>query len=143
MSILTAIKSRITPGSAQSLGLWTGAAAFSVIHVIAMWAAFILPSPEVVGWLFPVVTVLPGLISMTLLPGGWKRWYRWAAILGLTLNAVDPFIIVLIGETWALHRMWVTERTVPIKTLFRRGKPQEPVSAPKAKASGSRRPKTA
>lgn len=143
MSILTKITSRINSGTARGLGRWAAAGAFSVLHVIGMWAAFVLPSPEVVGWLFPLVTILPGLLSMTLLPGGWKRWYRWSAILGLTLNAVDPFIIILIGQTWALHRCWVIERTLPVKELFRRGKPQEPASAPKAKASGSRSPKTA
>jgi hypothetical protein len=52
-------------------------------------------------------------------------------------------VIVLFGETWMLHRAWVTERTVPVKNMFRRRKPQEPVSAPARKPKGSRRPKTA
>lgn len=114
------ILTRLRTDATKRALLWVTAAGAAIAHTVAMWAAYTLPSPETVGWLVPLVTLAPGLATMAVLPGGWKRWYRWAAILGLTLNSVDPFIIILIGETWALHRSWVTERDAPLKSLLRR-----------------------
>lgn len=147
MNILEKTKSRFTPNGLIAPARWTGFTAFSIIHIIALALALNLLPLDLIWWAVPLLVVLPGIISMTLLPRGWKRWYRWAALLGLVLmvleSSANPFVVILFGETWMLHRAWITERTVPVKHLFRRGKAQEPVSAPARKPKGSRRPKTA
>jgi hypothetical protein len=150
MNIIDKIKSRFTRQGLAGPARWVAAAAVTFAHIFAL-ASLILLGPgflsmDLMSWIFPLAVVFPGIISMTLLPGGWKRWYRWAALLGLAMmlfEASNPYIVILFGETWILHRSWVTERTVPVKDLFRRGKAQEPATAPGRKPKGSRRPKTA
>jgi hypothetical protein len=150
MNIIDKIKSRFTRQALAGPARWVAAAAISLVHVVAVIALILFGpgsiSMELMSWLFPLAVVLPGIITMTLLPGGWKRWYRWAALLGLAMmlfETSNPYIVILFGETWILHRSWVTERSVPVKDLFRRGKAQEPATAPGRKPAGSRRPKTA
>jgi hypothetical protein len=150
MNIIDKIKSRFTRQGLAGPARWVAAAVVTFAHIFAL-ASLILLGPgflsmDLMSWIFPLAVVFPGIISMTLLPGGWKRWYRWAALLGLAMmlfEASNPYIVILFGETWILHRSWVTERTVPVKDLFRRGKAQEPATAPGRKPTGSRRPKTA
>ena len=147
MNILDRIKSRFSRQGLAGPARWAAAAAFTIGHIITVALALNLLPMDIIWWLVPLLIVFPGIVTMTLLPGGWKRWYRWAALLGLVLMVLEsssnPFIVILIGETWMLHRAWITERTVPVKALFRRGQAQEPASAPGRKPKGSRRPKTA
>ncbi|ACL42355.1 hypothetical protein Achl_4404 (plasmid) [Pseudarthrobacter chlorophenolicus A6] len=147
MNISEKIKSRFSRKGLIAPARWTGFTAFSIAHIITVALALNLLPLDIIWWAVPLLIVLPGIISMTLLPGGWKRWYRWAALLGLVLMVLEsssnPFVVILFGETWMLHRAWITERTIPVRNLFRRGKAQEPVSAPAPKPKGSRRPKTA
>jgi hypothetical protein len=150
MKIIDKIKSRFTRQGLAGPARWAAAAAFTFAHIFAL-AALIMFGPgllsmDLMSWIFPLAVVLPGIITMTLLPGGWKRWYRWAALLGLAMMLFEnsnPYIVILFGETWILHRSWVTERTVPLKNLFRRGKAQEAATAPGRKPKNSRLPKTA
>lgn len=147
MSLLEKIKSRFTRKALTGQALWAAAGAFTIVHIITVALALNLLPMDVIWWLVPLLIVFPGIVSMTLLPGGWKGWYRWAALLGLVLMVLEsssnPFVVILIGETWMLHRAWVTERTIPVRNLFRRGKPQEPTSTPGRKPKGTRRPKPA
>lgn len=130
---------RVTRDAVKRAAGWAGAVGFAIVHTVALWACFVVPAPQVATWLFPLVAILPGIVTMTLLPGGWKYWYRWAALLALLLNAVDPFSLVLVAVTWLMHRSWVTERVVPVKDLFRRGSPQAP-SLPAKQPKGFRTP---
>lgn len=147
MNILDKIKNRFSREALAGPARWVAAAAFTIVHIIAVALVLNLLPMDIIWWLVPLMIVFPGIVSMTLLPGGWKRWYRWVALLGLVLMVLEsssnPFVVILFGETWILHRIWVTERTAPVKDLFRRGKAQEPASAPAGKPKGSRRPKTA
>lgn len=150
MNITDKFKSRFTRQALAGPAKWVAAAFSSFVHIFAL-ASLILFGPfflsmDAMSWIFPLLVVLPGIITMTLLPGGWKRWYRWAALLGLAMmltESSNPYIVILVGETWILHQSWVTERTVRIKDLFRRGKAANPAPAAGAKPKGSRRPKTA
>lgn len=147
MSILEKIKSRFTRASLIRTAQWAGFTAFAVVHIVALALALYLLPMGTIWWLVPLMVVFPGIVTMTLIPGGWKRWYRWAALLVLVLmvleaNLRDAFIIVLFGETWILHRAWIIERAVPVRHLFRRGKAEEPVCF-KPGPKGTRRPKTA
>lgn len=149
MNILDKIKSRFTRKGLAAPARWAGFTAFTVVHIVTLALALYLLPMDVIWWLVPLLIVLPGIVTMTLLPGGWKRWYRSVALLALALmiletNLRDAFLIILFGETWILHRAWITERTVPVKHLFRRGKPQEqPVCFKPGPKGGPRRPKTA
>lgn len=148
MNMLQKIKAKFTLEALAGPARWVGFTAFTIVHIIAIALVLNLLPMDLIWWLVPLMIVFPGIVTMTLLPGGWKRWYRWAALLGLVLMVLEsaannPFIVILFGETWMLHRGWITERTVPVKQLFRRGKAQETVSAPARKPKGSRRPKTA
>jgi hypothetical protein len=147
MSILDKIKHRFTRQGLVGPACWIAAAAFTFVHVFVLTTALIALPLDVTWWLGPLLIVFPGIVTMTLLPGGWKRWYRWGALLGLAMMFLNlnsnPFVVILFGQTWMLHRALVTERTVPVKDLFRRRKPQEPASAPGRKPKGSRRPKPA
>ncbi|MET4144011.1 hypothetical protein [Arthrobacter sp. UYCo732] len=152
MNIIDKIKSRVTLKALAGPARWAGFTAFSIVHVIAITLALNLLPMDLIWWLVPLMVVFPGIVTMTLLPGGWKRWYRWVSLLGLVLMVLEstsnPFVVILFGETWMLHRAWITERTVPVKNLLRRGKPKEepvcfkPGPAPK-KNKAPRRPKTA
>lgn len=117
-TLATRLRARLRPAGIAGPAQWAAAAAATLAHIIALDLSYILPGPDVVGWLFPVVAVLPGVATMALLPGGWKRWYRTAALLGLVLIATNPYIVLAFGETWMLHRMWVTERRIRLKDLF-------------------------
>lgn len=63
-------------------------------------------------WFLSVLLVAPGAVTAAFIPGAWRRWYRWAAIYGLTQItypwATAPLVVVAL--TWALHRSWVVER---------------------------------
>ncbi len=127
MNIIDKIKSRFTRQALAGPAGWVAAAVFTFAHIFAL-ASFIMLGPnflsmDLMSWIFPLLIVLPGIISMTLLPGGWKRWYRWAALLGLAMMLTEnsnPYIVILFGETWILHRSWVTERKPRLKDLFDR-----------------------
>lgn len=98
---------------------WIVCAGVAWIHVLIMLRA-VYP-PEIVFWVVPLVLVAPGLLTMALLRG-WGRWYRWAAIAALALSTYADVLpaVMLVAQTWALHRQWVTERTIPMNMLFRR-----------------------
>jgi hypothetical protein len=92
--------------------------------------------------------VLPGIATMVLLRGGFARWYRWAAILGLLLTtyADSTQVVLIVAETWALHRQWITETPGGIRANLRWTPPKPDPAAPVAvkKLSGKfRKPKTA
>ena len=141
MKALTVLKRRISAGALKKPAGWAGIAAVSAAHVFALWLVFVMLPESTSGWLFPLLLLLPGVVTMTLLPGGWKRWYRWAALFGLVLNSLEPFVVILIADVWILHRSWMVERTVPVRDLFRRRKRQEPATASAKKSKGFRTPK--
>lgn len=148
MNILNKLKSGLIPKSMARPARWGAAAVFTICHIVSIALALNLLPMDTIWWLVPLLIVFPGIVSMTLLPGGWKRWYRWVALLGLVMMVLEsptsnPFLVILVGETWMLHRAWVTERTVPVRDLFRRGQPSKPVPAPGRSAKKSRRPKPA
>lgn len=129
---------------------WAAVIAVAAVHIQTVMA---LPfSPDTVGWLFPVLLGLPALATMILLPRGYRRWYRWAALglLFLTTYSDSVPLVLTVGEAWALHRQWVTELDGGIINRFRRTKKAPPDQADKTTASpaGSvflklRKPKTA
>lgn len=129
-----------TPGTfSAKAALWLICAVVAGIH---SWTLTVAPyQAQTIAWAFPLLTVAPGLISALLLPGEWRHWYRWAAVLMLTYSSYAEFItpIVFVGTAWALHRAWVTERELPLKSLFSlsRARKTDPVPAAKDK------PKTA
>lgn len=94
------------------------AAVFSGIHVAAVFAAT-FPAATAI-WLFPLFFLLPGLLTMILLPGAWRYWYRWLVLAFLCVTVVqDALALVLFtGQAWALYRSWFLERTVPLAKLF-------------------------
>lgn len=91
-------------------GQWALCALIAFAHALG---APLLPYQELTFfWVYPLVILLPGLITMIMLPGAWRRWYRWAALSGLSL-VVFPQVFPLVlafAETWLLHQSWVTER---------------------------------
>jgi hypothetical protein len=158
MNIIDKIKSRFTRQALAGPARWAAAAVFAFAHIFALATLIMLGpgvfSTDLMSWMYPLAVVFPGIISMTLLPGGWKRWYRWAALLGLAMmlfESSNPYIVILVGETWILHQSWVTERRIGLKHLFNASQRKAAVAGvcfkpgpePKKKTKTSRTPKTA
>lgn len=123
---------KITPttGSFGATALaWLACGAVAALHA---WTLSTAPyQASSVMWVFPLLVLVPGLVSMLLLPGEIRHWYRWLTILGLTYSSYAEFItpIVFIGTLWALHRAWVLEREVPLKKLFTLRRAKAPKTA--------------
>lgn len=128
---------KITPakGSRAETALkWAVCTAVAALH---SWSLTSAPyEASSIAWVFPLLVLAPGLMSMLLLPGEWRHWYRWLAILGLTYSSYAEFIpvTVFIGTLWALHRAWVIERSAPLRGIFslrRTGKTKTSARTPK------------
>lgn len=102
--------------------------------------------PGTVVWGLPLLLAAPGIITMAL-THSWKRWYRWAAILGLSFTTVPSVLamVIVVAETWALHRSWVLERDKPLRELlaFKRAVKPEAPAAPKAERKPEPEPEEA
>lgn len=98
---------------------WAACAAASVLHLVLLYSVPLAGANALAIYLG--IVLLPGLLTMILLPGAWGYWYRWAALAGLSVATFsDMFIaVLLIGETWALHRSWEVERGATLRDLFR------------------------
>lgn len=95
--------------------------------------------PGTVIWALPLLLAAPGILTMAL-TRSWRRWYRWAAVLGLSFTTVPSILalVIIVAETWSLHRSWVIERDRPLRELFKR-----PETAPQTKAKPKSETKTA
>lgn len=109
------------------------AALFSLIHVAVIFAAT-FPAATAL-WLFPLFFLLPGVLTMILLPGAWRHWYRWLVLAFLCVTvAQDALAVVLFtGQAWALYRSWFVERTIPLGKLF---SPRRAAKVPAKAATG-------
>lgn len=144
---------RVRALSWKSGAAWLIAAGVAYLHatavVTALYLASVKPEDVLVNqWLVLLVIVLPGLLTMALLRGGFRRWYRWAAIAGLVLTTYGDSLqaVLLVASTWALHRQWITETAGGIRANLRWAPPKPDPAAPVAvkKRSGkARKPKTA
>lgn len=112
---------KLTPAPGSTTAAVLGWAACAAVAALHSWTLNAAPyQASTVIWVFPLLVIVPGIVSSLVLPGEWKHWYRWLAILGLTYSSYAEFIapIVLIGTTWALHRAWITERSAPLRSLL-------------------------
>lgn len=144
----TALRNPFTnlkPGTRTALG-WILAAAVSMAHVQLVFAARFNEATFI--WMYPLLLAVPGLLSMILLPGQFKRWYRWAAILGLAFSVYAEVLplVLIIGQTYALHRAWAVERTSALKDLFTLSSRRKPVAGSaeaQTDSRSSKKPKAA
>ena len=132
----------------KSAAAWLVAAVVAYIYATAVVTALYLPDAGASQWIVLLIILLPGLLTMTLLRRGFRRWYRWAAVAGLVLTTYGDSIqvVLLVAATWALHRQWVTEAPAGIRANLRWAPPKPDPAAPVAvkKRSGkARKPKTA
>lgn len=115
-----AVRSRERREFLRTAGLWAACTAVAWVHVgITLNAVY---PAGISFWAVPLSLLAPGIITTVLLRD-WRRWYRWAAIAFLAFSTYADVLpaVLLVAETWALHRAWVTERTVPMSGLFRLG----------------------
>jgi hypothetical protein len=94
---------------------WVGKGAIIVLLVFtsALHAITLFGSPGVLSqWLvFALVAAAPGLITVVLVPGAWRRPGRWLLLLAVVFFS-DPqytYMLLIVVETWALYRTWVIE----------------------------------
>lgn len=141
----SSLRDRIRAFGWKSAALWVVAGLAAYLH--AQGINIVPYTMDTISWLFPLLLAAPGLITMIVLRNGFRRWYRWAAICLLyTTTFPDSATAVLaIGEAWALHRQWITERDGALFRFTRK-----PLDAPVAKSKASigasgrqRKPKTA
>lgn len=115
------------PSKLVALAQWGICLAVAALYVMVLFAA---PFPQgSVVWLYPLALAAPGLITILVLPGAWRRWYRWATIvfLGMSVYPDSVALILGVGVTWALHRSWITERTTEWReVLLFRGRKSTP-----------------
>lgn len=107
----------MSPAAKKVLG-WAAAAAVSMAHVQIVFGTHFSEATFI--WMYPLLLAVPGILSMILLPGQFKRWYRWGAVLGLSFSVYADVLpaVLVIGETYVLHRAWVVERTSTFKDVF-------------------------
>lgn len=98
--------------------------------------------PGTITWGLPLLLAAPGIITMAI-TRSWKRWYRWAAVLGLSFTTVPAVLamVIVVAETWALHRSWVIERQKPLRELLSFKRPAKTDKTDKTASSPE--PKTA
>lgn len=103
-------------------GAWALAVGAAWLHIIVL-AGTTFPAGTIY-WGLPLMLAAPGLITMVV-TRSWRRWYRWAAVMGLTLTTYADMMpaVFIIAQSWALHRSWAVERTAPLRDLLRFGKP--------------------
>lgn len=135
----------LSPEARKAFG-WIAAAAVAMAHVQGVFMAHF--SEATFLWMYPLLLAVPGLLSMILLPGQFKRWYRWAAILGLSFSVYADVLpaVLIIGETYALHRAWAVERTSSFKDVFTfnsRRKPAAKAAQVQPKPPASKKSKAA
>ncbi|XKH58625.1 hypothetical protein LG293_16365 (plasmid) [Citricoccus nitrophenolicus] len=117
--LLAAFKAPFTPGPAADaapghVGLRAGVAYWAgLIAVLHTGAALFAVYPtSIIAWAYLLAVASVGILTVVLVPGQWRRWYRWAGLLALSM-VVFPgwfFIVMTVGEGWALYRAW-TETT--------------------------------
>jgi len=59
-----------------------------------------------------LMLAVPGAISIAMVPGAWRKAYRWVAIAVLA-NLVYPAtlsLFLVVAFAWAIHQTWATER---------------------------------
>ncbi|MCC3292845.1 hypothetical protein [Arthrobacter sp. zg-Y1110] len=117
---------------------WFVTAAISIAHIRLVFSAH-LPEAHFM-WMYPLLLAIPAIVSIILLPGEARHWYRWGAVIGLSFSVyADALPLVLvIGGTYALHRAWVTERTLSLKDIFTFNRRPKSAEAPETKKTGSR-----
>lgn len=122
----SAVRSRERREFLRTAGAWAACTAVAWLHVSVVLNA-VFPA-GISLWAIPLSLLAPGIITTVLLRS-WRRWYRWAGIAVLAFSTYADVLpaVLLVLETWALHRAWVVERRVPMKSLLRRtprtGKP--------------------
>ncbi|MCU6479105.1 hypothetical protein [Arthrobacter sp. A2-55] len=118
MNILLRITAWAADSTRRPALAWVLATAVAAIHILAVFSIPFTPSTFV--WLYPLAIIAPGAATMILLPGAWRRWYRWAALLALSFNVYPDILpaVLFVGECWALHQSWAVERHVPLKGIL-------------------------
>jgi hypothetical protein len=97
---------------------WMAVMLASAVHVSVLFSVT-FPVGTVL-WLFPLLVGAPGLLTMILIPGAWRKWYRWAVVVFLAFSVYPELLafVLTVGTAWALHRSWFVERDFPLKQLF-------------------------
>lgn len=128
------LKGFFASGRRSSIVWALASAAVSAAHVAVLFSVT-FPVGSVV-WLFPLLFVLPGLLTMVLLPGAWRRWYRWLVLVFLAFAVQQDLMatVLFFGHAWAIYRSWFTERTQPLSVLFRPRRKPSPAPAKTAAA---------
>lgn len=100
---------------------WMAAMIAATVHISVLFSAT-FPTGTVL-WLFPLLVAAPGLLTMLLIPGAWRRWYRWAVVVFLAFSVYPELlaIVLTVGTAWALYRSWFAERDFPLNKLFTAG----------------------
>ena len=104
------LRSRIL-ARAKVTGRWAICVLVAVGHTLAL--SLLSPSDSI-GWksIDWALVLVPALVTLVALPSSlrhWRRWLTFVAVLFVTDTAWTLYVLV-IGETWILHREWVTDR---------------------------------
>ncbi|HEX9228558.1 MAG TPA: hypothetical protein VF885_18295 [Arthrobacter sp.] len=97
---------------------WMAVMVAATLHISVLFAVT-FPAGTVL-WMFPLLVAAPGLLTMLLIPGAWRKWHRWAVVVFLAFSVYPELlaIVLTVGTAWALYRSWFAERNFPLKKIF-------------------------
>ena len=89
----------------------TFAALTAWMHVVGVSWTMRTAGPD----LALAVLTLPGLVTTIAVPMSRRRSWRWLVLSALVLTTKAEFqgFVLLVGESWLLHRVWFVERPAP------------------------------
>ena len=101
---------------AGGLAAWTLCAAVSTLVLGAAVVAFSHGAGLAAAY---GAVLVPAFVSMLVVPGAARRWYRWVCVLAIGYVVEQAFVslFLLVAVAWLLHVTWVVDR--PADTRLR------------------------
>ena len=87
---------------------WVTCAFIVMLHISAVQ---LITSATQSNAITLIALLVPGIVATATLDASRQKWWRWILLVALVTGSVPPndIVIVLVGETWLVHRCWLVE----------------------------------